>query len=84
VSKEWATRNLPRPNAFIQWKGTGVCMDFYCLCGDQFHLDSDFTYAVGCPHCGRVYEMSSMIEAREVDPAAWDGCTIKYGDKDDE
>jgi hypothetical protein len=64
--RDWAIRTLPRPSAFIQWKGTNVCMDFYCLCGEQFHIDADFTYAVSCPHCDRVYEMSSMIEAREL------------------
>lgn len=77
---DWSTRNLPRPNAFIQWKGTDVCMDFYCLCGDQFHLDVDFAYAVQCPHCNRAYEMSAMIEAREIDAAQWNGCTIKVGE----
>jgi hypothetical protein len=71
----WATRDLPRPNAFIQWKGTNVCMDVYCVCGDQFHVDADFAYAVQCRHCGRVYEMSAMIEMRELkDGEVWKGC----------
>lgn len=76
----WAIRELPRPNAFIQWKGTNVCLDFYCLCGDQFHLDEDFAYAVECPHCQRVYEMSAVIEAREIKREEWDGCVIKVGE----
>ena len=71
----WAIRNLKRPHAFIQWKGTDVCMDCYCVCGDQFHIDADFAYAVKCSKCGRLYEMSSMIEMREVKPPEqWDGC----------
>jgi len=73
----WATRDLPRPNAFIQWKGTDVCMDCYCLCGDQFHIDADFAYAVKCPHCSRVYEMSAMIEMRQIKEEDWEGCEIK-------
>lgn len=72
--EKWSIRDLPRPNAFIQWKGTDVCMDFYCVCGDQFHIDADFTYAVQCPHCDRLFEMSSMIEAREIKPEDWKGC----------
>jgi hypothetical protein len=43
-------------------------MDCYCVCGEQFHIDDEFAYAVKCPHCERVYEMSAMIEMREVPP----------------
>ena len=75
----WPTRDLDPPSAYIQWKGTRVCMDFWCTCGAQFHIDDDFTYAVQCPHCDRVFEMSSMIEAREIDPARWKG-PIKKGE----
>jgi hypothetical protein len=76
----WATRDLPRPHAFIQWKGSNVCMDLYCPCGDQFHIDADFTYAVQCPHCKRRFEMSSMIEMREMPPdEEWEGCSIIEG-----
>ena len=62
----WSTRELPRPCAFIQWKGTDVCADYYCVCGKQFHLDIDFAYVVMCHHCQRIYEVSSMIELREM------------------
>ena len=62
----WSTRELPRPHAFIQWKGTDSCADYYCVCGEQFHIDSDFVYAVQCPYCNRRYEVSSMIELREM------------------
>lgn len=79
MDRNWATRSLPRPCAFVQWKGTDVCMDVYCPCGDQFHIDADFTYAVQCPHCERVLEMSAMIEAREIKAEDWDGCTIVRG-----
>lgn len=79
---DWAIRDLAKPNAFIQWKGTVVCMDFYCLCGEQFHIDDMFAYAVQCPHCERRYEMSSMIEAREIPKdEQWDGCNIRIGSK---
>jgi len=83
MGTKWAIRDLPRPSAFIQWKGTDVCMDCYCVCGDQFHIDSDFTYAVKCPHCGQVYEMSSMIEMRALATAEqWSGCEPIEGRKD--
>jgi hypothetical protein len=80
---DWATRNLPRPNAFIQWKGTDVCMDCYCICSGQFHVDADFAYAVECPHCGRTYEMSAMIEMREITTSElWKGCAPRKGRDD--
>ena len=73
----WATRELPNPSAFILWKGTNVCMDCHCLCGESFHLDEEFAYAVTCPHCFRRYEMSAMIEMREMQTdEVWDGCIV--------
>lgn len=57
---------------FIQWKGTDVCMDFYCPCGEHCHLDSDFAYYVGCPKCGAVYEMGTQVIVKRVEPSeAW-------------
>lgn len=77
---DWATRELLEPSAFIQWKGTDVCADYYCLCGGFFHLDADFAYAVQCPSCLRRYEVSAVIELREIaDSEQWDGCEIKIG-----
>ena len=50
-----------RPSTFIQWKGTDVCLDFYCECGVQSHLDADFAYTIACPACKAEYEMPSNI-----------------------
>lgn len=77
----WAIKETPRPTSFIQWKGTDLCADFYCVCGDQFHLDSDFAYCVQCPACNRRYELSTRIEMRELlQEEVWEGCKIKIGD----
>lgn len=72
---EWSYRDLPRPSGFIQWKGTDVCLDCFCVCGGSFHIDADFCYAVKCPHCGIRLEVSASIELRAI-PAdeVWDGC----------
>jgi hypothetical protein len=81
MENNWATRQLPLPSAFIQWKGTDVCMDCFCLCGRGFHVDAEFAYAVKCPHCGRTYEMSAMIEMREVSAdEVWNGCVVVEGE----
>lgn len=44
------------PHAFIQWKGTDVCLDFYCVCGAGGHFDGYFAYYIQCGECGKVYE----------------------------
>lgn len=71
----WAYKETPRPTTFLQWKGTEVCMDVYCVCGSQFHIDDYFAYAVQCLKCKRRYEMSTRIEMREMSPdEIWTGC----------
>lgn len=57
------------PSAFIQWKGTDVCMDFYCDCGAQGHFDGDFAYAVKCQHCGQIWEMPCKLYPRKASHA---------------
>lgn len=59
-------------STFLQWKGTDVCMDVVCLCGDQFHVDSYFAHAVRCPHCGKVMQFGTQVAVREA-PSDWDG-----------
>lgn len=54
----------PQPSAFIQWKGTDVCMDFHCQCGAFCHFDGDFAYLVRCQHCGVVWQMPSTVYPR--------------------
>lgn len=54
------------PHAFIQWKGTDVCMDFYCDCGAHCHFDGYFAYAVKCPHCKSVWEMPCFLKPRKL------------------
>jgi hypothetical protein len=55
-----------QPSAFIQWKGTDVCMDFHCECGAFCHFDGDFCYVVQCPHCNTKWEMPFMVYPRKV------------------
>jgi hypothetical protein len=55
------------PHGWIQWKGTDVCMDVYCKCGQISHIDCDFTYHIKCPHCGQVYECDSHISLIPLD-----------------
>ena len=50
--------------SFIQWKGTDVCMDWWCSCGNSNHVDSDFLYSVQCKHCGKVWEVGTQVALR--------------------
>lgn len=59
------------PSAFIQWKGTDVCLDLYCPCGRRGHFDGDFAYSLKCVGCGRVFLMPSMVPLVEVGPEAF-------------
>lgn len=52
---------------FIQWKGTDVCVDFYCPCGGGGHFDGLFAYALKCPACGAVWEMGTQVIAKRND-----------------
>ncbi len=33
-------------HGFIQWKGTDICMDVYCKCGNQSHIDGYCAYYI--------------------------------------
>jgi len=59
-------RTMKRPFAGIQWKGTDVCMDVHCDCGEEYHVDGDFVYFVKCGHCGRTFYCGSRIELIEM------------------
>ena len=54
--------HLSGPHAFIQWKGTDVCMDVYCECGEHSHFDGPFAYYIKCPTCGTVYACGDHVE----------------------
>lgn len=55
-----------KPHLWIQWKGTDVCADIYCDCGQQCHFDGDFLYFFKCPHCGQRWEVGTHITIYKV------------------
>jgi hypothetical protein len=74
------------PNGWIQWKGTNVCMDVYCVCGNHGHIDADFAYNVKCMACGRVYACDGHIKLVELTPeeAAQEKCIVECVEEDDD
>jgi len=58
-------------HGWIQWKGTEVCMDIHCDCGELTHVDGDFAYVIICGACGKKYFVNGhveLIEIEEIDP----------------
>lgn len=49
-------------STFIQWKGTYLCMDWFCEKGHQNHIDGDFVYEVTCEDCKATYKLGTQIE----------------------
>jgi len=59
-------KGKPR-DVFIQWKGTDVCMDWVCDCGELNHEDRDFCYEVQCPKCLKVFAVGSNPKLYLID-----------------
>lgn len=55
-----------QPHGWIQWKGTNVCMDVRCECGELTHVDEDFCYYVECGNCGEVYEVGGHVKLYKI------------------
>lgn len=52
---------------FIQWKGTELCMDFYCPCGHHSHFDGLFAHFIKCGGCAQVYQLGTQVRAFKVE-----------------
>ncbi len=70
-----------QPHGWIQWKGTGVCMDIYCACGHYSHIDAEFAYHVECPKCHKVYMCNGHIELIELETRP-DTCVVMDTNED--
>lgn len=60
-----------KPHGYIQWKGTDVCIDIHCSCGESSHYDGDFMYQIECPHCNKVWECNGYILLEEPSEDLW-------------
>ena len=66
----WVERYAPNqgapddPYGFIQWKGTDVCIDFHCECGEVGHFDGYFASILKCPTCERLWELPHYVVPR--------------------
>lgn len=69
LSEAFEMENLLKdvPHGFIQWKGTDVCMDIYCKCGEHLHMDANCVYEIKCMECGTNYAVGCHIELIELE-----------------
>lgn len=58
-------------STFIQWKGTDLCMDWFCEDGHQNHWDGDFAYEISCIDCGKKYYPESSVKLNKDKPDFW-------------
>lgn len=50
------------PHGWIQWKGTNVCMDVRCECGELTHFDGEYCYFIECGACHRRYMAGAHVK----------------------
>jgi len=55
-----------KPHCWIQWKGTDVCIDVHCSCGNHDHFDGEFFYLYECPKCHKKYSVGCNILLHEL------------------
>lgn len=48
--------------AWVQWKGTDVCIDLYCKCGVHEHYDGKCLHYYECWSCGAKYAIGLNIK----------------------
>lgn len=59
--REAARARTAGPHGWIQWKGTSVCMDVWCACGELTHVDAEFAYTIRCGACGQLYDVLGEV-----------------------
>lgn len=85
MSKFAEESDVNEPHAFIQWKGTDVCMDFTCECGAaDLHFDGYFAYVVQCPNCLTEWEMPVVLLPRKRGEATFEGHKAVMLEADDD
>lgn len=58
--------NESTPYGWLQHKGTNLCIDLHCVCGELTHFDGDFLYNWVCPACKRHYATGSHLAMHEM------------------
>ena len=78
----FSEKDVDGVHAFLQWKNTDACFDFYCECGAHCHFDGFFGYFVQCPHCKTAWEMPCMLIPRKANNETRDNPQMMEPDED--
>ena len=64
----WPTNENPFKDHYglIQWKGTDVCMDIQCSCGESTHVDGDFAYVIQCCACNKFWMPNPHVKLHKI------------------
>lgn len=69
------------PYGWIQYKGSNICVDIHCSCGELSHYDGEFAYAVRCPYCQKPWVLSQTVRLVELPPEMQEHFHIKLADE---
>lgn len=71
------------PYGWIQFKGSTLCIDISCECGEGYHYDGSFCYFIRCPNCKKVFALNGHISLHEAQPEEYDERNVMDGEADD-
>lgn len=69
------------PFGWIQYKGSNICVDIHCDCGELSHYDGDFAYAVRCPYCQKQWVLGQTVRLVELSPEMEEHFHVKLADE---
>lgn len=70
-----------KPHGWIQFKGTDICIDLHCDCGESCHYDGDFLYYFKCPYCGKYWGLNGHIRLEDVGKSEAENGCLKLPEK---
>jgi uncharacterized protein (DUF983 family) len=69
--------NRPTWTTYIQWKGTDLCMDFWCPeCGEHSHFDGFWAHHIECSVCKAIFKMPTDVPVERVPSEPRPDCVL--------
>ena len=81
AAQDIEARIVEGPHGWIQWKGTNVCIDLHCTCGNLGHFDGDFAYAIKCAYCGAIWKLGQNVQFTPLPEEEMEETCIQEGKK---
>lgn len=64
---DMGAKYVGQPHGWIQFKGSEICMDVHCKCGELTHVDGSYIYMVECGKCGTKYAINGHVQFIEIE-----------------